>query len=110
MLNLSAYWKKKRALHLAKRITTGTNPKLSQWSSPTIPNSGWCSSNFMLGTGMVIFQRSTRKVVVVNEPSRINNWFFPRGRKDQGETLEVTALREAYEEVGYPVPDLILPD
>jgi len=83
---------------------TGTpeekNPKLSQWSSPAVPDSGWCSSNLLLGTGMVLIQRSTRKIVVVCEPTR-DYWFFPRGRKDLGESLEAAALREAYEESGY---------
>ncbi|KXN92528.1 hypothetical protein AN958_05383 [Leucoagaricus sp. SymC.cos] len=76
------------------------NPKLSHWSSPAVPNSGWCSSNFMLGAGMVLIQRSTQKIVVIHESSR-DYWFFPRGRKDLGESLEAAALREAYEEAKF---------
>ena len=53
----------------------------------------------MLGAGMVIFQPSTHKVVVVYETEK-QYWFLPRGRKDVGESLEQTALREASEEVG----------
>lgn len=49
---------------------------------------------------MVLIQRSTQKVVVIHEPSQ-DYWFFPRGRKDLGESLETAALREAYEESGY---------
>jgi 8-oxo-dGTP pyrophosphatase MutT (NUDIX family) len=52
----------------------------------------------MLGAGMVIIQPSTEKVLLVNETER-HYWFLPRGRKDVGESLEQTALREAYEEV-----------
>lgn len=57
----------------------------------------------MLGAGMVILQPSTHKVVVVYETEG-KYWFFPKGRKDIGESLETTAIREAYEEVRM-VPD-----
>ena len=54
----------------------------------------------MLGAGMVILQPSTNKVVLVHDRKReYAAYFFPRGRKDIGETLEAAALREAYEEV-----------
>ena len=52
----------------------------------------------MLGAGMVLIQENTHKIVVVYETMK-KYWFFPRGRKDIGESLEQTALREAYEEV-----------
>lgn len=51
---------------------------------------------------MVIIQPSTRKVVLLYERRR-NYWFLPKGRKDIGESLEQTALREAYEEVSIVV-------
>jgi len=54
----------------------------------------------MLGAGMVLIQENTHKIVVVYETLK-KYWFFPRGRKDIGESLEQTALREAYEESGY---------
>ncbi|OCH92522.1 hypothetical protein OBBRIDRAFT_791116 [Obba rivulosa] len=76
-------------------------------SSPAIPDSFWFSSDFMLGSGMVIIQPSTGKVVVLYE-SVDNYWFLPKGRKDIGETLEQAALREAYEESGYRVEFLPL--
>ena len=47
---------------------------------------------------MVIIQENTHKIVVVFETQK-RYWFFPRGRKDIGESLEKAALREAYEEV-----------
>jgi len=71
---------------------------LSAFSSPAVPNSAWCASNFMVGAGMVILQPSTGKVVVLYDEKN-KFWFLPRGRKDVGESLEATALREAYEEV-----------
>jgi len=54
----------------------------------------------MLGAGMILIQENTHKIVVVYETQK-QYWFFPRGRKDIGESLEQTALREAYEESGY---------
>ncbi|KAG5731119.1 hypothetical protein E4T56_gene15567 [Termitomyces sp. T112] len=73
---------------------------MSMHSSAQVPDSGWSSQNFMLGAGMVIIQPSTHKIVVIYDTAR-KYWFLPRGRKDVGESLETTALREAYEESGY---------
>ncbi|KAF8961916.1 hypothetical protein BDZ97DRAFT_1663455 [Flammula alnicola] len=60
--------------------------------------------DYMLGAGMAIIQQNTHKIVVIYETKR-KYWFrvFPRGRKDIGESLEQTALREAYEEVSSPL-------
>jgi len=52
----------------------------------------------MLGAGIVIIQPSTGKIVLVDDGV---HWFLPKGRKDRGESLEQTALREGYEESGY---------
>ena len=49
---------------------------------------------------MVVIQPSTQKVVII-EDKRTHRWMLPRGRKDVGESLEQTALREAFEEVHY---------
>jgi ADP-ribose pyrophosphatase YjhB (NUDIX family) len=57
----------------------------------------------MLGAGMVLIQENTHKIVVIYETQK-QYWFFPRGRKDIGESLEHTALREAYEEVSVVSP------
>jgi 8-oxo-dGTP pyrophosphatase MutT (NUDIX family) len=70
----------------------------SQFSSPAVPNSHWCSSDILLGAGMVVIQPSTEKIVLISSEKE-QRWFLPRGRKDIGETLEQAALREAYEEV-----------
>jgi len=78
--------------------TPPPEPPLSEYSTPAVPDSAWCSQNFMLGAGMVILQPSTHKFVIVYD-STDEHWFLPRGRKDLGESLEKTALREAYEEV-----------
>ncbi|KAF8970681.1 hypothetical protein BDZ97DRAFT_1790492 [Flammula alnicola] len=75
-------------------------PPLSEFSTRSVADSAWSSMDFMLGAGMVIIQQNTHKIVVIYETKR-KYWFFPRGRKDIGESLEQTALREAYEESGY---------
>jgi hypothetical protein len=85
----------------ARRRRTGLSRQShtpSEFSSPAIINSGFANMNFMLGAGMVVFQPSTDKVVIVTDTQR-KDWFLPRGRKDVGEELGQTALREAYEEV-----------
>lgn len=71
---------------------------LSELSSDAIPNSVFAQPDFLLGAGMIILEHNTWKVVVIQEH---NYWFFPKGRKDVGESLEEAALREAYEESGY---------
>ncbi|KAF8900424.1 hypothetical protein CPB84DRAFT_1815380 [Gymnopilus junonius] len=77
-----------------------TRSRFSEYSTPGVENSAWSSHDFMLGAGMVLIQRNTHKIVMVYE-TKEKYWFFPRGRKDVGESLEQTALREAYEESGY---------
>lgn len=68
----------------------------SSLSSAAIPNSIFHAADFLLGAGVVIIQPSSGKVVIVNEGEY---WFLPKGRKDVGESLEYTAMREGYEEV-----------
>ncbi|KAH9837718.1 uncharacterized protein C8Q71DRAFT_557804 [Rhodofomes roseus] len=70
----------------------------SQQSSPSVRNSFWFCSDFMVGAGMVVLQPATGKVLLLYEP-RNDRWLLPKGRKDVDESLEQTALREAYEEV-----------
>ncbi|KZT68056.1 hypothetical protein DAEQUDRAFT_728315 [Daedalea quercina L-15889] len=79
----------------------------SAYSTPSVPNSLWYCSDFMIGAGMVVLQPATGKVLLLYEP-RHDYWFFPKGRKDIGESLEQAALREAYEESGYQVEFLPL--
>jgi 8-oxo-dGTP pyrophosphatase MutT (NUDIX family) len=70
---------------------------LSERSTAAVPTSIFHATDFVLGAGMVIIQPSTAKVVLLTDQRE--RWFLPKGRKDKGESLEQTALREAYEEV-----------
>ena len=70
---------------------------LSERSTAAVPDGVFHATDFTLGAGIVIIQPSTAKVVLVTD--KHERWFLPKGRKDKGETLEQTALREGYEEV-----------
>lgn len=81
--------------------------RFSEHSDPGVADSLWAANDFMLGAGMVIIQPSTGKVVVLSDEEtdargrKHTRWFLPKGRKDIGESIEQTALREAYEEVRF---------
>lgn len=85
--------------HLSTMATLQEPPThpLSERSTGAIPDSIFHPTDFILGAGVVIIQPSTSKIVLVTD--KRERWFLPKGRKDKGETLEQTALREAYEEV-----------
>lgn len=82
---------------------------LSQNSSPHVLNSLWYARDIQLAASVVIIQPSTSLFVVISEKMKykhpngqereFEHWFLPRGRKDVGESLEETAVREGYEEV-----------
>lgn len=93
--------------HQAAKTTLGRplNPNphdpprtYSSFSSAGVPDSHWCSPDFMLGAGMVVIQPSSGKLVLLQD-ERDKTWFLPKGRKDVGESLQYAALREAFEEV-----------
>lgn len=56
--------------------------------------------NFVTSAGTIILQREERRVVVLSD-QKASRFFFPKGRMESGESLEATALREAFEETGY---------
>ena len=82
---------------------------LSGKSDPTVPNSLFFGADIQLAASVIIIQPSTGLVVLLSVKDKYfdkhNNirerdfWFLPKGRKDVGESLEETALREGYEEV-----------
>ena len=76
--------------------------QLSDKSTPAIPDSFFHITEFILGAGIVAIQPSTGKIVVVENGE--GRWFLPKGRKDVGESLDKTALREGYEEVRSSTP------
>lgn len=88
------------------RMSRSLQPTVfSHDSDPSVQDSLWFANDFMLGAGMVIIQPSTGKMVILSDQYQDARGvtrpycFLPKGRKDIGESLEQTALREAYEEV-----------
>ncbi|KAK6413295.1 hypothetical protein LTR95_017878 [Oleoguttula sp. CCFEE 5521] len=58
------------------------------------------STSFVLSSGTVTLDLHQRKVLVIRCRNS-NEVLLPKGRKNEGETLEAAAIRETYEETGY---------
>ncbi|KIL69849.1 hypothetical protein M378DRAFT_708474 [Amanita muscaria Koide BX008] len=65
----------------------------------------WTSDSFVFAAGSVLFRRHLEtqdlQICILHNP-RNDKWCLPKGRKDRGESLETTAVRETFEETGYP--------
>jgi 8-oxo-(d)GTP phosphatase len=69
------------------------------------PTSGQpATAHPVLAAGVLLLRtaRSGPEVLLVHRP-RYDDWSFPKGKRDRGEPLPVTAVREAAEETGYRV-------
>ncbi len=50
--------------------------------------------------GLVVRRQLARlEIAVVHRPVQ-HDWSFPKGKLEEGETLDITAIREVYEETG----------
>jgi len=86
--------------------------KLSHLSTTAVPSTRWASRDFVIAAGLCILQPSTGRVVLLtigDQEAKGGRWFLPRGRKDIGESLEATALREGYEvrTNSFPIPQRV---
>jgi hypothetical protein len=82
--------------------------ELSSLSTTAVQPTRWASCDFVLAAGLCILQPATGRVVLVttgDHKAKGGRWFLPRGRKDIGESLEETALREGHE-VCSPCPPM----
>lgn len=54
--------------------------------------------NLVPCSGVIVFDEKLEKCVIVKTEN--NNYGFPKGKREKGETFEQNALRELYEETG----------
>jgi len=77
-------------------------------ATPRYPTTQYFAGNFVIAAGSVLFQATTEpfssssslKICILHHLIQ-DEWLLPKGRKDQGESIEAAALRETYEETGY---------
>jgi 8-oxo-dGTP pyrophosphatase MutT (NUDIX family) len=67
------------------------------------PTQQFRSTHFLTCAGTILFEstRAPLRVCLLHHTVR-NEWLLPKGRKDLGEHVPATALRETFEETGYP--------
>lgn len=76
---------------------------------PRLPTEQFPSTNFLICSGSILFAstRAPLQVCLLHHTER-NEWLLPKGRKDRGECVPITAIRETFEETGYPCRQLPL--
>ncbi|KAG6806969.1 hypothetical protein H0H92_009331 [Tricholoma furcatifolium] len=68
------------------------------------PTTQYLADDFVISAGSVLFRKSQShdlEICLIHNTPR-NEWLLPKGRKDRGESIEVAAVRETFEETGYP--------
>ena len=74
---------------------------------PRVPTSQYTASEFVLCGGCVLFRNlppspaTPLEICLLFHPTR-REWLLPKGRKDRDEDITSAAIREVYEETGYP--------
>ncbi|KAH9178050.1 hypothetical protein EDB89DRAFT_1844033 [Lactarius sanguifluus] len=76
---------------------------------PKYPTEQFPSSHFLICGGSILFEstRAPLRVCLLHHNVR-DEWLLPKGRKDRGEDVTVAAVRETFEETGYPCERLPL--
>ncbi|KAH9019064.1 hypothetical protein EDB83DRAFT_2231941 [Lactarius deliciosus] len=76
---------------------------------PSNPTEQFPSSHFLICGGSILFEstRAPLRVCLLRHNVR-DEWLLPKGRKLRGEDLTVAAVRETFEETGYPCERLPL--
>ena len=57
-----------------------------------------------LAAGGLVYNRKTKKFLLIEDPHGV--WTLPKGRIEEGEGVEETAVREVAEETGIPLKKL----
>jgi len=70
---------------------------------PKLPTEQFSSTNFLICSGSILFAstRAPLQICLLHHTER-DEWLLPKGRKDRGECVPATAMRETFEETGYP--------
>lgn len=78
-------------------------------AQPKLPTEQFLSTNFLICSGSILFAstRAPLQVCLLHHTER-DEWLLPKGRKDRGECVPETAIRETFEETGYPCRQLPL--
>src|ERR1700733_15655642 len=78
-------------------------------SDSKFPSAQISSSDFVITAGCILFRKSPTtnglQICLLHSPERDGKrgkWLLPKGRKDMGESIEAAAIRETFEETGYP--------
>ncbi|KAF9078017.1 hypothetical protein BDP27DRAFT_1412930 [Rhodocollybia butyracea] len=74
-------------------------------ATSSLPTRTYFPGQFVISAGSILFRRApeTRNLQICLLYHTIKNeWLLPKGRKDCDEPIEVTAIRETFEETGYP--------
>ena len=76
---------------------------------PKYPTEQFPSSHFLICGGSILFEstRAPLRVCLLHHNVR-DEWLLPKGRKDRSEDVTSTAVRETFEETGYPCRQLPL--
>jgi 8-oxo-dGTP pyrophosphatase MutT (NUDIX family) len=72
-------------------------------SASITPSTQFLAGQFVISAGSVLFRHSqsnTLEVCLLYNTTK-REWLLPKGRKDRGEAIEMTAVRETFEETGY---------
>ncbi|KAJ7178579.1 hypothetical protein C8R43DRAFT_942225 [Mycena crocata] len=58
---------------------------------------------FVISAGCIVFRKTAGalEICILHDRNK-DEWLLPKGRKDCGESIATAAVREAYEETGYP--------
>jgi len=67
------------------------------------PTEQFPSSHFLISGGSILFAsiQAPLRVCLIYHKAR-GEWLLPKGRKDRGENMTAAAVRETFEETGYP--------
>lgn len=79
--------------------------QIIRMAQPKLPTTQYISRDITVAAGSVLFRKSpeTNGLQICLLYQRMKEeWLLPKGRKDCGESVEATAVRETFEETGYP--------